>query len=166
MASPGFIDDAVLFSLDLPDSVNAILQAAVIAARSDKMQAEKLFIQAYQADPHCLQSYFALYKFYFYQARLTEAEYYVLIGLEEAARQGGIPFDYELLYKNKSSWNMYANESRLFYLYTLKALAFIKLRQNHLTKARSILNIIRALDREDRSGASVIMDLASALEEE
>ncbi len=166
MASPGFIDDAVLFSLDVPDSVNTILQAAVIAARNDKVEAEKLFIQAYQADPHCLQSYFALYKFYFYQARLSEAEYYVLAGLEEAASQGGIPYDYALLNQNPRSWDMYANESRLFYLYTLKALAFIKLRQNHLSKARSILNIIRALDSEDRSGASVIMDLASALQEE
>lgn len=113
-----------------------------------------------------MQSYFALYKFYFYQARLTEAEYYALAGLEEAARQGGIPFDYAVLYQNPSSWDMYVNESRLFYLYTLKALAFIKLRQNHLSKARSILTIISALDSEDRSGASVIMDLASALEEE
>ncbi len=166
MASPVFIEDAVLFSLDLPESVNRLLQAAVIAARHDKTQAEQLFIQAYQTDPHCLQSYFALYKFYFYQARLTEAEYYVLAGLEEAARQGGIAFDYQLLYQNYSSLDMYANESRLFYLYTLKALAFIKLRQNHVSKARSILNIIQALDSEDRSGASVIMDLTSAVEEE
>ncbi len=166
MASPGFIDDTVLFSLNLPDSVNRLLQAAVIAARSDIKQAEQLFIQAYQTDPHCLQSYFALYKFYFYQARLSEAEYYVQAGLEEAARQGGIPFDYQILYQTKSSWNMYANESRLFYLYTLKALAFIKLRQNHLSIARSILNVIRVLDSEDRSGASVIMSLASALEEQ
>lgn len=48
MESPDFINDAVLFSVDVPDAVNTILQAAVITARSDKRQAEKLFIQAYQ----------------------------------------------------------------------------------------------------------------------
>jgi hypothetical protein len=54
----------------------------------------------------------------------------------------------------------------LFYLYTLKALAFIKLRQNQLSQAQVILAMMKELDPEDRSGASVIMDLAEAMQEE
>lgn len=166
MGRVGFIDEAVLFSPDMPEAVNELLQAAVVASRSDKVRAEQLFTEAYRLDKACLQTYFALYKFYFYQARLSEAESFVLAGLEEAARQGGFPADYRRLYRDKSKWDLYASDTALFYLYTLKALAFIKLRQQQLSQAQAILAMMKGLDPEDRSGASVIMDLAEAMQEE
>jgi len=166
MTLSGFIDEAVLFSPDIPAPVNALLQAAVVASRTDKVRAEQLLTEAYRLDKACLQTYFALYKFYFYQARLGEAENYVLAGLEEAARQGGFPADYRSLYRDKSEWDMYASETSLFYLYTLKALAFIKLRQEQMAEGQALLTMMKALDPEDRSGASVIMALAEALQEE
>lgn len=162
----GFIDDAVLFSPNMPQAVNALLQAAVIASRTDKIKAEQLFSQAWQLDKACLQTYFALYKFYFYQARLIEAERYVMAGLEEAARQGGFPADYHRLYQQHDQWDLYTDETGLFYLYTLKALAFIKLRREQMNLAEDILDKIKVLDPQDRSGASVIMDLAKAMNEE
>ena len=54
----------------------------------------------------------------------------------------------------------------LFYLYTLKALAFIKLRRQQAQEAESILALLRELDPEDRCGASVVMQLAHALPED
>lgn len=166
MSAVGFIDEAVLFSPDMPQAVNALLQQAVVASRNDKTRAEKLFKQAYQLDTACLQTYFALYKFYFYQARLSEAESFVLAGLAEAARQGGFPADYRRLFQERGRWDLYADEVCLFYLYTLKALAFIKLRQQQMEQGRNILAAIQVLDPEDRAGASVIMALAEALQEE
>ncbi|MGR9101182.1 MAG: hypothetical protein ACU826_11510 [Gammaproteobacteria bacterium] len=163
MAAGGFPDDEVLFSPNMPQPVNALLQDAVIASRTDKLRAETLFKQAYEMDKACLQTYFALYKFYFYQARLIEAERFVIAGLEEAARQGGFPADYRRLFRAEPKWNLYANESSLFYLYTLKALAFIKMRRNDVSQGRLILKMMRELDPEDRSGASVVMALAKAL---
>lgn len=165
MSISGLIDEAVLFSPDIPQPVNELLQAAVIACRTDKLRAEQLFTEAFQLDKACLQTYFALYKFYFYQARLAEAENYVLAGLEEAARQSGFPSDFRCLFQEKSKWDLYANETTMFYLYTLKALAFIKLRQNQIAQGQIILSMMKELDPEDRSGASVIMALAEALEE-
>lgn len=61
---------------------------------------------------------------------------------------------------------MYASEAALFYLYTLKALAFIKLRLGLEPEAHLILTAIAELDPEDRCGASVIMSLADALTEQ
>ncbi|MGR9053509.1 MAG: hypothetical protein ACU84J_12755 [Gammaproteobacteria bacterium] len=164
MAGTAFIEDAVLFSPNMPEPVNNLLQAAVVASRNDKPRAEQLFQEAFQLDSGCLQTYFALYKFYFYQARLEEAETYVLAGLQEAAKQGGFAAEYRLLLESKR--NMYDGEIALFYLYTLKALAFIKLRQQQPAVAHEVLDAIKQLDPEDRSGASVIMDLALALAEE
>ena len=165
MSSVAFIEERVTFNPNIPIEVNNLLQAAVAASSVDQSQAETLFLQAQTLDSHCLQTYFALYKFYFFQKRLVDAERIVLAGLEEAAKQGGFPNDYRRLVQNLQKWNLYANESTLFYLYTLKALAFIKLRLGFTLDAQFVLLTLRQLDPEDRSGASVIMDLAAGVTE-
>lgn len=154
-----------MFSPNMPSEVNNLLQAAVAASSVDQSRAENLFLQAQTLDNHCLQTYFALYKFYFFQKRLADAERIVIAGLEESARQGGFPSDYRRLARNRKKWNLYANEITLFYLYTLKALAFIKLRQGYNVEAKLVLSHLRQLDPEDLSGASVIMDLAAGVTE-
>jgi hypothetical protein len=164
MNPASLFEERVLFSPDLPVAVNQLLQAAVAASHTDKPRAERLFKEAQQLDGHCLQTYFALYKFYFYQGRLLEAEREVIAALEEAAHQGKFPCDYRRLARGQ--WNMYASEISLFYLYSLKALAFIKLRQQQDGEARVILLLMQILDPEDRCGGSVIMSLAAALDEE
>ena len=70
MRSVAFIEERVLFSPDIPSEVNNLLQAAVAASPVDQSRAETLFLQAQALDSHCLQTYFALYKFYFFQKRL------------------------------------------------------------------------------------------------
>ena len=165
MNSVAFVEERVLFSPNIPPEVNSLLQAAVAASSVDQSLAENLFVQAQTLDSHCLQTYFALYKFYFFQKRLVDAERIVLAGLEEAAKQGGFPNDYRQLVQNLQKWNLYANDSTLFYLYTLKALAFIKLRLGFTLDAQLVLSHIQQLDPEDLSGASVIMDLAAGVTE-
>jgi hypothetical protein len=166
MSQPAFLEDRVLFSPNLPEAVNQLLQAGVLANHADKPRAEQLFKQAQALDASCLQTYFALYKFYFYQGRLLEAEREVMAGLEAAALQGGFPSDYRSLAQEPGKWSMYTSEISLFYLYTLKALAFIKLRRDQEQEAEVILALLRELDPEDRCGATVIMQLAQALKEE
>ncbi|MFA6163881.1 MAG: hypothetical protein WC685_10675, partial [Methylobacter sp.] len=163
MGSVAFVEERVMFSPNMPAEVNNLLQAAVAASSIDQSRAENLFLQAQTLDSHCLQTYFALYKFYFFQKRLADAERIVIAGLEESARQGSFPSDYHRLARNRKKWNLYANEITLFYLYTLKALAFIKLRQGYNVEAKLVLSHLRQLDPEDLSGASVIMDLAAGV---
>ncbi len=165
MNSVAFVEDRVLFSPNIPPEVNSLLQAAVAASSVDQSLAENLFIQAQTLDSQCLQTYFALYKFYFYQKRLLDAERIVLAGLEEAAKQGGFPNDSYQLVQNLQEWNLVNNENALFYLYTMKALSFIKLRLGFTLDAQLVLSHIQRLDPEDLSGASVIMDLAAGVTE-
>ncbi|HEY8094711.1 MAG TPA: hypothetical protein VIE65_01260 [Methylobacter sp.] len=165
MASVAFVEERVMFSPNMPAEVNNLLQAAVAASSVDQSRAEALFLQAQKLDSHCLQTYFALYKFYFFQRRLADAERIVIAGLEESARQGGFPSDYRRLAQNRQKWDLYANEITLFYLYTLKALAFIKLRLGFTIDAQLVLSHLQQLDPEDLSGASVIMDLATGIAE-
>lgn len=165
MPGTTFIEERVLFSPHMPPQVNALLQAAVAASSANQTQAEQLFLQAQALDSQCLQTYFALYKFYFYQKRLVDAERIVLAGLEEAARQAGFPNDHQLLVKDLHKWDMYADENALFYLYTLKALAFIRLRRGLSDEATLILSHLQQLDPQDLSGSSVIMQLAKRVNE-
>ncbi len=158
-------EERVLFSPNMPPAVNELLQNAVALSHTNKPEAEKLFQQAKHLDASCLQTYFALYKFYFYQGLLREAESEVLAALQEAARQGNFLSDYQRLVL-QSDVDMYASDVTLFYLYSLKALAFIKLRQEKEAEARVVLSIIQTLDPEDRVGASVIQSLADAIAEE
>lgn len=158
--------ERVLFGPHLPEAVNRLLQEAVAATQTDPALAERLFIQARQLDGSCLQTYFALYKFYFHCRCLQDAERVVASALEEASRQGHFPCDYSKLALQPEQWDMYATDITLFYLYSLKALAFIKLRSGCDGEAASILASIRILDPEDRCGASVIMSLAEAMKEE
>lgn len=163
MAAVTLIEERVLFSPDIPEAVNQLLQAAVAASLVDHSRAERLFLQAQSLDNACLQTYFALYKFYFFQKRLADAERIVRAGLAEAARQGQFPVDYSQLAQQSKQWDLYANDTTLFYLYTLKALAFIKLRQGFDGEAQQVLAHLRQLDPKDLSGASVIMDLAAGM---
>ena len=159
------IEERVLFSPHLPEPVNHLLQAAVAASHKDYLQAEHLFKRAQQTDRTCLQTYFALYKFYFHHNLMVEAEREIQAGLEEAARQGGFPGNYRRLARQAFKWDLYDNDTGLYYLYTLKALAFVKLRQQHDNEAKVILTLLQDLDPEDRCGASVIRSLAEAVEE-
>ncbi len=162
MNSMTLLDERVMFSPQMPSAINRLLQAAVADTSSNPAQAEQLFLKAQTTDSHCLQTYFALYKFYFFHKRLSDAEHFALQGLEESARQGGFPSDYRRLAREPEKWDLYANEIGLFYLYCLKALAFIKLRQEHLIEAEIILRQLKELDPRDLCGASVIMDLSAS----
>lgn len=163
MSALAFIEERVLFSPHIPQAVNSLLQVAVAASQLDPVRAETVFLKALVMAPQCLQAYFALYKFYFYQKRLSDAERIVESGLDESAKQGDFPNDLEFLATHPQQWDFYANESTLFYLYTLKALAFIKLRQGFDAEAGILLSLLKQLDPEDRSGASVIMELAQGV---
>lgn len=130
---------------DLPPAIDALLQEGVRAYWSNPEEADRLFRAARGAAPKELPTYFCLYKIHTYSGNLEAAEEAAQSGLEEAARQAGWPRD----------WRQWQAPCCLdgpgrFALYTLKALAFISLRQNDRTRAREILD---ALGRSDPAGA-------------
>src|SRR6516225_7263159 len=123
---------------DLPEAIDALLQEGVAAYRYDRSRADWLFRQALAAAPTQLPIYFCLYKIHTYQGNLDEAQAAAEAGLAEAARQAGWPPDW---------WRWQPEAAILqgagrFALYTLKALAFIHLRQNDRTEARYILETL------------------------
>jgi tetratricopeptide (TPR) repeat protein len=160
------IEERILFSPTMPDEVNRVLQQAVALSRNHFLEAERLFKRALELDRSCLQGYFALYKFYFHYKQFNDAEREIKAALAEAARQGGFPDNLRQLIEPPHKDQLYAGESGLFYLFSLKALAFVKLRRRQDGEAQTILALLQELDPEDRSGASVIRSLANAIKED
>lgn len=126
----------------------------------DTAATEALLLRARAADPGCLQVYFALYKFYFYRKRFHDAEKAVREGLDVAASQGDFSQSLEDLTPFSTDWSAARGPQR-FFLFSLKALAFIRLRLGDSEQSSRILAKLFELDPGDRVGASVIGDLAS-----
>lgn len=162
-SSVAYIENTVLFSPNLLPATNNRLQYAVAARHRDNSEAENLLWEARAEDPTSLPVYFALYKFYANCKRFDRAERAARLALAESARQAGMPSDWEKLSRSPIRHSVYATEAGLFYLFSLKALAFIKLRRQHLQEAGEILRHLRRLDPEDRSGGSVVASLAEAV---
>ena len=139
--------------------IDKYLQEAA-AAYHDTQLAEQFLLRALATDSECLKIYFSLYKFYFYKARLNDAEQMALTGLEVAATQGGFTKNWAELTRASTDWST-VNTPQHFYLFSLKALAFIRLRLGQTQSSQIILNKLRELDPRDTVGGSVIRDLAA-----
>lgn len=144
---------------DLPEAVDALLQEGVFAYRSDRAHADRLFRLALACDPAALPTYLCLYKIHTYQGNLGEARDMAQAGLVEAARQMGWPEDWH-------DWprlpEMPDGAGR-FALYTLKALAFIALRDERMGDAADMLTELHRLDPAGAVGWPVIAALAEGL---
>lgn len=164
MSVVAFHEDRVMFGVNIPAEINAFLQRAV-ATYDDSPLAESLLWQAQQLDPTQLEVYVALYKFYFYKNRISEAEQIVLQSLRQSAELGGFSADWNQLTPASTDWYSTASPQRL-HLYALKALSFIRLRQSDVGGAESILAKLHELDPTDQVGGSVLQQLANAMREE
>jgi tetratricopeptide (TPR) repeat protein len=151
--------DAIDFG-DLPEAVNALLQQGVVAYRHDHARADALFRQALQQAPAQLPVYFCLYKIHTYQGNLEEAEAAAENGLREAAEQAGWDADWRLWQRPDSI----PDGAARFALYTLKALAFIHLRQNDRVRANQKLGMLAYLDPAGMVGWPVVAALADGID--
>lgn len=150
--------DAINFG-ELPEEIDALLQAGVAAYRRDHALANRLFRQALSAAPGELPIYFCLYKIHTYQGNLDDAQAAAEAGLMEAARQAGWPTKWRQWQVPPAS----PDGAGRFALYTLKALAFIRLRQDDKPAAVEILDHLRKLDPSGAVGWPVVEALAEGL---
>ena len=145
---------------DVPEHIDARLQEAVKARLAGDLEAsENLLWEAHLLGPKVLPVYYALYKFYFNQRRLDQAERVALIGLDAAARLGGFDPDWRRLSAGAADWASVTGASH-FYLFTLKALSFIALRGGRTEESLAMLAKLKELDPADTVGYGVIATLA------
>jgi hypothetical protein len=151
------ITNEVIFGFNLSQEVNGYLQKAAASVSSTK-ETLKALTRAIKAAPNQLESMMAMYKFLFYRGDLEHAEEVVFQTLVKASLQGRFSNNWKELTPESTDWTVIDGPARV-YLYSLKALAFIRLRQNMPRDAKKILNVLERLDPEDQVGADVIRDL-------
>lgn len=158
------IEERVHFDSDIPPSVNALLQSAVAQA-ADTARTIELLQQARSEGPQVLAVHVALYKFYFYRGMTAQAEAVVQEALATAAALGGFAPEWQGLTCEQLGQAEPGSPAR-YYLYSLKALAFIRLRLERRGEAMDILGRLRVLDPDNVVGWHVIQDLALGMSEE
>lgn len=156
-------EDRVLFARDVPADTNHYLQQAAATPQSDR--AEALLERAAVLSPDLLAVKVARYKFHFYRGQLAEAEAVVRDTLQSAAAQGGFAADWNA-HAEPLAGREAAEGPQRYYLYALKALAFISLRKQERQQAAELLDALELLDPVDLVGGSVIDDLMSGSEDE
>lgn len=153
-----FEREAINFG-DLPVEIDELLQQGVAAYRHDHARADQLFRQALAVAPGELPTYFCLYKIHTYQGNLEQAQTAAEDGLKEAARQAGLETDW----RRWEPSDVLADGAGRFALYTLKALAFIHLRQNDPQAAQQKLDALKRLDATGAVGWPVVAALAEGI---
>jgi len=148
----------VLFGGEAPAEIAVLLERAM-QSYADGPQAEDLLLQAHRQAPDALPVYFSLYKYYFYKGNLEQAEMAARMALVAAAMQGDFDSDWQRLEADAGDWTDHAAPAH-FYLFSLKALAFIRLRRGDADESAAILAKLAELDPGDSVGASVIRSIA------
>lgn len=145
-----------LYGGEVPEDIAGLLVEAM-SRYAETDEAESRLLEAKSRAPWSLAVHFSLYKFYFYKKRLVDAEIIAREALIEAASQGGFDARWEELDAHSTDWT---GDAAHFYLFSLKALAFMRLRQKDESGCAGILDKLEELDRGDSVGASVIREIA------
>ena len=140
------------FGSDAPPMVRRLLAQA--AAASSPVGREALLWTAQAVAPDCLAVYYLLYKFHARQREFELAERAARKGLAAAAAQAGLPGDWAAPLPEGVDFS--ATGPARFWLFTLKALAFICLRSGRPDEAQRLLGRIQALDPLHTVGGEVI----------
>ena len=141
-----------LFGGEVPESVKPLLDQARAAESPEEVLA--LLLTAQVSAPDSASLYYLLYKFYARQADFEQAERVALKGLAVAAKQAHLPDDWRTVTPDMADFT--SPGPARFWLFTLKALAFIRLRQDDSTSATAYLATVKRLDPEGGTGAGVI----------
>jgi len=146
----------------LPEAARGLLHRAALAPRSD---VGALLWTAQALAPQALSVYHALYKHHAGRREFEAAERAAQRGLREAAHQAGLADDWRQV--TPETLPAAVDFSRAgparFWLFTLKALAFIALRSQRPQDARQLLARIAALDPQAHIGGEVIATLLDSV---
>ncbi|WP_428422180.1 hypothetical protein [Methylibium sp.] len=146
----------------LPESARDLLHQAAQAPRGE---VGALLWTAQALAPQGLGIYYALYKHHAGRREFEQAERAARRGLLESAQQAGLAEDWRRVTPGSvpAGVDFSRTGPARFWLFTLKALAFIALRSERPAEARELLTRIAALDGQARIGDDVIATLLASV---
>ncbi len=145
-----------LFGGDVPPAVRELLQQARSAERE---QIPALLWTAQACSPQTLAVYYLLAKCHAGRRELDLAERAALGGLKEAASQAGLPEDWQQV---APASEFQGTGPARFWLFMLKAHAFILTRSGRLEEASARLAKLTELDPHASAGGEVVAALVQS----
>lgn len=153
--SPAWLEQACLGG-HLPDEAERHLRLAGLNYRQDWIAENHLF-QAQALAPGHAAVLIALYRFYFYKGRLTEALAVAERCLVKAARDIRVNEDWNRVAREDAEFGSYEAILPRFYLFTLKAWGYLQMRLGRLEQSRAALSKMLELDPSDKLNATVLL---------
>jgi hypothetical protein len=151
-----------LLGRDLPPAAEDALRLAGLAYQTDA-EAERYLLHAKTLAPDHPAVLVGFYRYYFYKNRLEEALVIARLCLLTAARDNALDPDWRRVEAEDANFGSYDAVLPRFYLFTLKAYAYLKLRLGDLEEGRDAAAKTLALDPTDKVGASVLLDVLARL---
>ena len=148
----------------LPPAVQWELDAAAKCYSNDE-EAEQHLQRAFLLAPEHPAVHIGLYRFYFYKNRLRDALAVAKRCLEKAARDNALPLDWKAVTPQFADFSSYAALPR-FYLFTLKACAYLHMRLGELETGSAMLAKLIELDPIDRLGGTVLRGVLQRMGED
>lgn len=150
------------FGGGVPEAARHLLHEAAHAVRGE---VGALLWTAQALAPNALGIYYALYKHHAGRREFEQAERAAQRGLLEAAKQAGLAHDWRAVCPGRvpEGVDFRGNGPARFWLFTLKALAFIALRSQRPDDARALLEHIAALDDQAHIGGEVVATLLASV---
>ena len=147
-----------LLGRDLPPEAEHELRLAGLAYLTDET-AEHHLRRARTIAPDHAAVLIGCYRFYFYKNRLADALTIARLCLLKAARDNGFDPDWRRVEAEDADFGSYDAILPRFFLFTLKAYAYLQLRLGHLEEGRDAALKALALDPTDKVGATVLLDV-------
>ncbi len=148
-----WLEDAC-FGAGLPPEAERELQQAA-KRYANEASSEAHLKRAIALAPEHPATHIGLYRFYFYRNRLGEALAIGTACLAQAARYNGLSTDWRQVERAQADFASYSALPR-FYLFTLKACAYLHMRLGELDIGAAQLAKLLELDPRDRVGGSVL----------
>ena len=160
-----FDAEPLYFDAPIAAEVTELLEQA--SACYPEPSAEVHLLKASGLAPDHLMVLVALYRFYFYQNRLDDAEQCADRAMAASAREIGFPTDWrDLELTHVGSGSERSMALTRFWLLALKAAAVLALRQEKIELGLAMLDKITEVDEMDRIGARGLAEMVRRRETE
>lgn len=146
------------FGAGLPAAAERELRLAGMSYHEDEV-AEAHLRNALSLAPWHVAVHIGLYRFYFYKGRLREALRVAVNCLEDAAARIGIAGDWREVHAHDAEFDSYEAVLPRFYLFTLKACAYLQMRLGDLDTGRAVTAKLLELDPRDKLGGKVLLNV-------
>ena len=155
-------EDALLASAllggGLPPEAEDHLWQAGLAYHLDDV-AEAHLKEAQALAPGHAAVLIGLYRFYFYKGRLAEALDVARVCLAKAARENLLAADWRAVRRGNVDFGSFDAMLPRFYLFTLKAYAYLQMRLGNLDEGREAAMKLLEIEPSDKIGARVLLDV-------